>query len=81
MLGYARILQTARGDLYDNPLRVGEVVRLRSGGNLMTVVEFADGGKCKVVWQDQLGVVHGDQFGPELLERAKARRSFFGLRR
>ena len=78
MLGYARILNTARGDLYENPLRVGEVVRLRSGGVSMTVVEIMEE-KVKVVWQDGMGVVHGDQFGPEILRRVG--RSFFGRRR
>lgn len=77
MLGYARILQTARGDLYENPLRVGEVVRLRSGGSAMTVVEVLED-KVKVVWQDSTGVIHGDQFGPGLLERSVRKRSFFG---
>lgn len=77
MLGYARILQSARGDLWDNPLRVGEVVRLRSGGPAMVVVD-SDGGEVQVSWADGMGAIQEGKFKAELLARAKARRSFFG---
>lgn len=76
MLGYARILQSSRGDLYENPLRVGEVVRLRSGGPAMTVTG-ADEAEVAVVWVNTGGQVQAEKFQPELLERGKARRSFF----
>lgn len=77
MLGYARILEKSRGDLYENPLRIGEVVKLRSGGPAMTVV-MMDGERVGTQWLDDMGVLHSGEFGVELVERTKVRRSFFG---
>ena len=80
MLGYARILNTTRGDLYENPLQVGELVKLKSGGPVMTVSELdAPGGLIAVLWHDQYGLVQSATFAPELLQRSK--RSFFFRRR
>lgn len=80
MLGYARILQQSRGDLWENPLRVGEVVSLKSGGPRMTVVEVGEkeGDMVRVVWLDGVGVMHTEGFIPGLLERSGRKRSFFG---
>lgn len=82
MLGYARILNTTRGDLYENPLKPGELVQLRSGGPVMTVSMLAetDGEvMVRVVWHGKSGEVQSQDFSPELLQRA--RRSFFSRRR
>lgn len=80
MLGYARVLNTTRGDLYENPLKAGELVRLRSGGPLMTVTGINEVDEIiGVVWHDKDGKVQADKFSPELLQRAK--RSFFSRRR
>lgn len=81
MLGYARILNQSRGDLVENPLRVGEVVRFRSGGPAMTVVGFVDGDRVDCLWADSVGASHRESFEVGILERASRRRSFFGLRR
>ena len=80
MLGYARILNTTRGDLYENPLQAGELVQLRSGGPTMTVsaVNEVDD-LVQVVWHGKSGEVQRQEFSPELLQRAK--RSFFFRRR
>lgn len=83
MLGYARILNQSRGDLYENPLQVGELVRLKSGGPLMTVSTLTDADgdvMVKCCWHDRAGMIQSLDFTPELLQRTK-RRSFFGLRR
>lgn len=79
MLGYARILNTTRGDLYENPLKAGELVQLRSGGPVMTVsmVNEVDD-VVSVVWHGKSGEVQTQTFSPELLKRA---RGFFGRRR
>lgn len=80
MLGYARILNTTRGDLYENPLKVGELVKLRSGGPVMTVSIINEVDEVvRVVWHGKSGEVQAQDFSPELLQRA--RRSFFGRRR
>lgn len=80
MLGYARILNSTRGDLYENPLQTGELVKLKSGGSLMTVTENQGEGMIAAMWSDKLGQMHTAIFPEQLLQRAK-RRSFFGLRR
>ena len=81
MLGYARILNQSRGDLYENPLKPGELVQLRSGGPTMTVSAINEvDDVVRVVWHGKRGEVQAQEFSPELLQRSK-RRSFFGLRR
>lgn len=75
MLGYARVLNTSRGDLYENPLRGGEVCKLKSGGPVMVVGRVTEEGEVEVWWFDKVGVMHTDKFALELLQRA--RRSFF----
>jgi uncharacterized protein YodC (DUF2158 family) len=79
MLGYARILNQSRGDFYDNPLKAGEVVRLRSGGPMMVVEEVDGEGRIICVWNTGMSFQR-EGFRGELLRRA-SRRSFFGLRR
>ena len=82
MLGYARVLNTTRGDLYENPLQVGELVRLKSGGPLMTVSTLTDADGEVLVrccWHDRAGTIQSLDFMPELLQRSK--RSFFSRRR
>lgn len=80
MLGYARILNTTRGDLYENPLKAGELVRLRSGGPVMVVSEIGQHeGTVRTCWHDKNGMIQSLDFPPELLMRAG--RSFFGRRR
>jgi uncharacterized protein YodC (DUF2158 family) len=78
MLGYARILNTTRGDLYENPLQAGDLVRLRSGGPVMTVRDEIEG-EVRVSWSDKGGEVHTDRFPLETLKRAGT--GFFGRRR
>lgn len=80
MLGYARILNQSRGDLYENPLQGGELVKLKSGGPVMTVTENQGEGMIAAMWADKVGQMHNAIFPEQLLQRAK-RRSFFGLRR
>ena len=80
MLGYARILNQSRGDLWENPLKVGELVKLRSGGPVMTVSGMRDDGVIAVVWHDVGGAEHNSGYPQELLRRTSGR-SFFGLRR
>jgi uncharacterized protein YodC (DUF2158 family) len=79
MLGYARVLNSTRGDVYENPLKMGELVQLRSGGPLMVVEEVRADGIVAVTWMDRGGVAHANAYQPELLKRAA--RSFFGRRR
>jgi uncharacterized protein YodC (DUF2158 family) len=80
MLGYARVLNTTRGDLYEHPLQAGELVQLKSGGPLMVVTDLErDDGVIAVVWHDKLGAEHNSGYRAELLRRA--RRSFFSRRR
>lgn len=82
MLGYARILNSSRGDLQENPLRVGELVRLRSGGPVMVVVQLDEEGGVSTRWHDRVGVLHNDHvFAMETLERARrgwGKRRWFG---
>lgn len=80
-MGYGKLLNESRGDFVRNPINVGEMVRMRSGGPVMTVVGEVGGGgtNVKVVWQDRVGVVHREEVEEGILERAG--RSFFGLRR
>lgn len=80
MLGYARILNQSRGDIYENPLQTGELVKLKSGGSLMTVTENQGEGMIAAMWSDKQGAMHTAIFPEQLLQRSK-RRSFFGLRR
>lgn len=83
-MGYGRLLNESRGDLVENPLSVGEVVKLRGSRSRvrMVVEEVEGGGSVKVVWQDELGVLHeGQEFRTGVLERVGGRGSFFGLRR
>jgi uncharacterized protein YodC (DUF2158 family) len=83
MLGYARVLNTSRGDLNENPLKVGELVRLRSGGPAMTVGKVEIGGEGETTvyasWHDKHGVVQSTMFPVEMLKRVG--RSFFSRRR
>ena len=80
MLGYGKVLQLARGDLYENPLRAGELVRLRSGGPVMTVMHDGESPESVAcVWHTGTGEVVTRDFSTGLLERA--RKSFFGRRR
>lgn len=77
MLAYARMASRSYLDI-EEPLRVGELVRLRSGGPVMTVSKVEEG-MVRVNWHDKSGMVQGDSLAPALLRRT--RRSFFGLRR
>lgn len=80
MLGYARVLNQSRGDLWEHPLRAGELVQLRSGSRAMVVSEVREGdGIVEVMWHDKAGVEHQSAYPPVLLRRAG--RSFFGRRR
>ena len=77
MLGYARVLNQSRGDILENPLRVGELVRLRSGGPVMVVMQVGDS-EVGVTWMDRGGVGQHASYIPELLVRARRRRWWFG---
>jgi uncharacterized protein YodC (DUF2158 family) len=80
MLSYARILNESRGDLVENPLKVGEVVKLKRGGPVMTVSIINEVEEVvRVVWHGKSGEVQSQDFSPELLQRAGRR--FFGRRR
>ena len=74
MLGYARMMNQVRGDFEENPLKVGETVRLGSGGPRLTV-SSRDDGMVGVSWFDRNGQVHTQLVEAELLRRA--RKSFF----
>ena len=78
MVGYIKTLQMYRGDLEENPLQIGEVVQLKSGGPAMTVVGM-DEGQMVVCWADAVGQMHSDKFRSVLLQRV--RKSFFARRR
>lgn len=78
MLGYARVLNQARGDLVENPLSIGDLVRLRSGGPVMAVEGFDDLGRAQLVWASKGGEVQREALSPHLLRRDAG---FFGRRR
>jgi uncharacterized protein YodC (DUF2158 family) len=50
----------------ERAIKVGDVVRLRSGGPPMTV-EAVDGAAARVVWMDDKHQTHRDSFPPEAL--------------
>ena len=81
-MGYALVLNQSRGDILENPLQVGELVRLRSGGPVMTVAmvlgKEAEERVVTVVWHDRVGQEHTTGYLPELLVRARRR---WGIRR
>jgi uncharacterized protein YodC (DUF2158 family) len=80
MLGYARVLNQSRGDLVEKPLQAGDLVRMKSGGPVMTVSRVGETeGEVRASWHDKLGVVHSENFPIQMLQRAG--RSFFGRRR
>jgi uncharacterized protein YodC (DUF2158 family) len=50
----------------ERPIKPGDVVRLRSGGPLMTV-ESVESGVARVVWIDDRQQTHRESFAPEAL--------------
>ena len=50
-----------------SPLRSGDLVRLRSGGPLMTVIGI-DGDDVKCVWTDWNGQIASDNFPADVLQ-------------
>lgn len=72
MLGYARVLNEGRGDLIERPLRVGELVRLRSGGPVMVVGRVGEReGEVRASWHDKMGTVNSENFPIEMLRRVR----------
>jgi uncharacterized protein YodC (DUF2158 family) len=59
--------KTAMQNQADRPLRSGDLVRLRSGGPLMTVVGI-DGGDVNCVWTDPEGHIASERLPIEALE-------------
>lgn len=77
MLAYARMASRSYLEI-EEPLRAGELVRLKSGGPVM-VVKGEEGGVVQCSWHDKHGQVNAEGFPLQMVRRA--RRSFFGLRR
>lgn len=50
-------------------LKVGDVVRLKSGGSLMTVSEVNDAGMAECTWFDKDGMVKKHYFLQAILEK------------
>ena len=72
-MGYAKMLNQERGDLVENPLGIGDLVRLKSGGPVMVLMKEPQGdvGTVQVVWHDKVGQDHQGEFKPQLLTRAR----------
>lgn len=70
-MSYLKMLERARGESagYPGLLSVGELVRLKSGGPVMTVEGSTEGGNTMVVWTGKDGRPNRDSFSPELLKR------------
>jgi len=62
------MLQQARGDLERIPVDVGELVRLKGGGPVMTVEEELPDGRVVCVWNGGMAVQR-EPFSTELLSR------------
>lgn len=55
----------------ERPFKVGDLVRLKSGGPVMTVEMIQADGGVMVVWADIEYVMQRDGFLPEMLEAVK----------
>lgn len=49
--------------------KVGDVVRLKSGGPQMTIHDFLEDGKVECAWFDEKKILQYQKFKPELLVR------------
>lgn len=78
-MGYAKMMNRVRGDLEENPLKAGELVRLKSGGRVMVIADVEADGSVAVQWQDRGGVERATLYRGEILRRVG--RSFFGIGR
>jgi uncharacterized protein YodC (DUF2158 family) len=75
-MSYLKMMQKVRGDLHESGLlQVGELVRLKSGGPVMTVEEMDGEGRIICVWTG-VGGFSREAFKGELLKRYEG-----GLRR
>ena len=70
MIGYARMV---RGNLEEGegPLEAGELVKLRSGGRVMTVGEVRENGEVSCVWMGRGGELQANVFSAGMLRRRR----------
>jgi uncharacterized protein YodC (DUF2158 family) len=48
-------------------MKPGDIVRLKSGGPLMTLTRFTTSSECVCGWFDRKGKIHYSAFIPEIL--------------